>query len=376
MIASSERRRPGRRRRRSPVIAEADSSPVLERRAASATRATRIAGSDPQERLEPGPARPGDEGPATERRPTPAVGSMIPATTLKKVVLPAPLGPMMLTMPPFGMSRSTSRTATRPPNRLVTPRAWSRTSPLGGRAAGAAGRVRRGRLDSALIRAPLPSDRPCSPNVCVLLGVQLALAGAGSGRGPRAAAASSPPGRCRRAGTGSARKSMSLRIGTWTLSKKMLSCLRNTLWIMKRMNAPTATPQMLPMPPRTTMARTVNETSKRNRFGVTSLELGWRRKTPARPAVEAPRAKASSLVVDRVDAVGRRRQLVLADRHPGAARGASPGAGRSGSSRRDQGDHREVERPRVAGGREDEVADASAARSRRCRSGRRCTCSS
>ena len=41
--------------------------------------------------------------------------------TLKNVVLPAPLGPMRLTIEPSGMSKSTARTATRPPNRLVTP---------------------------------------------------------------------------------------------------------------------------------------------------------------------------------------------------------------------------------------------------------------
>ena len=34
-------------------------------------------------------------------------------------------------------------------------------------------------------------------------------------------------------------------------------------------NAPTATPQMLPMPPRTTIARAVNETVKPNWSGVT-----------------------------------------------------------------------------------------------------------
>ena len=60
--------------------------------------------------------------------------------------------------------------------------------------------------------------------------------------------------------------------------------------------APAATPQMLPMPPRTTIARTVKLTVKPNCVGETmaSLELRY---TPARPDVEAPMAKASSLVV-------------------------------------------------------------------------------
>src|SRR5690606_20815241 len=39
---------------------------------------------------------------------------------LKNVVLPAPLGPMMLTMLPLGMAKLSWLTATRPPKRLVT----------------------------------------------------------------------------------------------------------------------------------------------------------------------------------------------------------------------------------------------------------------
>ena len=39
---------------------------------------------------------------------------------LKNVVLPAPFGPMRLTIEPSGIVRSTSLTASRPPNRFVT----------------------------------------------------------------------------------------------------------------------------------------------------------------------------------------------------------------------------------------------------------------
>ena len=81
---------------------------------------TRIDGGDPDERLA---GRPG-AGRAIIRRPLnstrPAVGSMIPSRTLKNVVLPAPLGPMRLTIDPSGIVKSTSFTATRPPNRRVT----------------------------------------------------------------------------------------------------------------------------------------------------------------------------------------------------------------------------------------------------------------
>src|SRR6185503_2864679 len=46
--------------------------------------------------------------------------------TLKNVVLPAPFGPMRLTIEPSGITKSTPATATSPPNCLVTARA-SRT---------------------------------------------------------------------------------------------------------------------------------------------------------------------------------------------------------------------------------------------------------
>src|ERR671916_3146657 len=42
---------------------------------------------------------------------------------LKNVVLPAPFGPIRLTIECSGMSKSTSLTATRPPKTLVIPRA-------------------------------------------------------------------------------------------------------------------------------------------------------------------------------------------------------------------------------------------------------------
>ena len=53
---------------------------------------------------------------------------------------------------------------------------------------------------------------------------------------------------------------------------------------------------MLPMPPRTTIARIENETVERNWSGLTRVSFEAL-KTPARPAVDAPSAKASSFVV-------------------------------------------------------------------------------
>ena len=52
----------------------------------------------------------------------PAVGSTSPEMTLNSVVLPAPFGPRMARRSPCATSRSTSRTAWRPPNRRPTPR--------------------------------------------------------------------------------------------------------------------------------------------------------------------------------------------------------------------------------------------------------------
>jgi hypothetical protein len=52
----------------------------------------------------------------------PAVGRIRPLTMLKKVVFPAPFGPMRLTMDLSGISKSTALTATRPPKALVIPR--------------------------------------------------------------------------------------------------------------------------------------------------------------------------------------------------------------------------------------------------------------
>src|SRR5687768_4557580 len=46
---------------------------------------------------------------------------------LKKVVLPAPFGPIRLTIEPRGMANSTSLTATRPPNSLRMPEATRRS---------------------------------------------------------------------------------------------------------------------------------------------------------------------------------------------------------------------------------------------------------
>src|SRR5690606_15750347 len=49
----------------------------------------------------------------------PSLGGMAPATRLKKVVLPAPLGPMMALILPASKVTLTSLTAARPPKRLV-----------------------------------------------------------------------------------------------------------------------------------------------------------------------------------------------------------------------------------------------------------------
>src|SRR5206468_291636 len=57
----------------------------------------------------------------------PLVGVYRPASMFKNVVLPAPFGPIRLTIERSSMVKSTELTATRPPKRLVMPRATSRS---------------------------------------------------------------------------------------------------------------------------------------------------------------------------------------------------------------------------------------------------------
>src|SRR5207247_10380495 len=61
----------------------------------------------------------------------PDVAGKSPAITLKSVVLPAPFGPRIARRSPGATSRSTSRTAWRPPKRLPTPRKRRAGSALG-----------------------------------------------------------------------------------------------------------------------------------------------------------------------------------------------------------------------------------------------------
>src|SRR5262245_55628025 len=61
------------------------------------------------------------------KRILPDVGVYTPVSMLKNVVLPAPLGPIRLTIEPPGMVKSTSSTATRPPNSLRSSSAWRRS---------------------------------------------------------------------------------------------------------------------------------------------------------------------------------------------------------------------------------------------------------
>ena len=84
----------------------------------------------------------------------PASASSRSVTRLNSVVLPAPLGPMMLTSSPSFTSRSTVFTAVRPPKRRVSPRISRsalipcRTIPAAGSGPAATGRRRRSGRDT------------------------------------------------------------------------------------------------------------------------------------------------------------------------------------------------------------------------------------
>src|SRR5438874_6751973 len=69
----------------------------------------------------------------------PPVGGKSPEMTLNSVVLPAPFGPRTARLSPCATSRSTSRTAWRPPNRRPIPRKRR----IGSACSGAAASVKR-----------------------------------------------------------------------------------------------------------------------------------------------------------------------------------------------------------------------------------------
>ena len=141
---------------RSPIATSTSSSPPISRRAAMLTAAkTPNTTGKANQKNGSAQVRRGREttgSPANEI--VPSLGSSRPAMTLKNVVLPAPLGPMRLTIEPSGMSKSIVRTATRPPKRFEIPRASSRRPRLAGSDEVGRGPCRRGRR-----RAPVPRVR-------------------------------------------------------------------------------------------------------------------------------------------------------------------------------------------------------------------------
>src|SRR4051812_25778054 len=82
----------------------------------------------------------------------PEVAGMSPEMTLKSVVLPAPFGPRMARRSPCATSRSTSRTACRPPNRRPIPRRRR----IGSACSGTAASVTRLRGDLRMLRLADP----------------------------------------------------------------------------------------------------------------------------------------------------------------------------------------------------------------------------
>jgi hypothetical protein len=68
----------------------------------------------------------------------PSLGGSSPESRLKKVVFPAPFGPMIVRTPPSGISIVTSLTAVKPENRRVN-RSVRNTGVVAAGAAGAAG---------------------------------------------------------------------------------------------------------------------------------------------------------------------------------------------------------------------------------------------
>src|SRR3954466_10365648 len=87
----------------------------------------------------------------------PEDGGKSPEITLKSVVLPAPFGPSIARRSPYATSRSTSRTAWRPPNRRPIPRRRR----IGSACSGAAASVTRALGgDLRVLRMPDPRQAP------------------------------------------------------------------------------------------------------------------------------------------------------------------------------------------------------------------------
>src|ERR1700730_14586086 len=89
----------------------------------------------------------------------PSLGGKRPVTQLKRVVLPAPLGPIRAKTSFLATSKLTSSTAVSPPNRLI--RFCSRR--IGGAGAGADSAADSGAAASELIRRSPPGPRPAGP---------------------------------------------------------------------------------------------------------------------------------------------------------------------------------------------------------------------
>ncbi len=161
-----------------------------------------------------------------ERRSGPPSGRRCPAMMLKNVVLPAPFGPMRLTMLPRGIVKSMLLTATQAAEALGDLLGAEDRRPSSIASRDALGR--RPRRTAPRRRA----SRPCAPTTAGSSSPSVVASSSatcssrspasGSGRGPRVGTASSGPGRCRRGGTGSSRKLMSLRIGM--LERRRRTC--------------------------------------------------------------------------------------------------------------------------------------------------------
>ena len=161
-------------------------------------------------------------GPGTST--SPAVGSMMPSRMLKNVVLPAPFGPIRLTIEPSGMAKSTLLTATRPPNRRVT---CARDEDAAGSACWRRRSFRQVLLGRARRRSRSSSCSASVTSRCAARACAWLLGNRPSGRNSIIATSARPYSR-----NWNWMKSMSLRIGIPAVSKNLLSGLSSTLLIV------------------------------------------------------------------------------------------------------------------------------------------------
>jgi len=214
---------------------------------------------------------------ALGRRPTrlapsnvmlPPSGRMSPVTTLKNVVLPAPLGPIRPMMAARGTSRSTSFTATMALEAPGEP-AHLEERRAGGRPGAPLAQPRGNRLRARRWRDGLGRER-----VVLVANDQHALAPSGQALGPQQHDEDQPsPKKNQRQSVRSIVASSGRPVARPSARTRNVDCESTTRSKTVMSMPPRITPRRLPAPPRTTMQSSMIETWNSKAPGVMACSL-------------------------------------------------------------------------------------------------------